>query len=144
MPELRKLAATGTLSALAQQLSGLGGCTRPIRLVGHRTEHHVNPATGEIGGLARPLASGDLSAGHLLTRCNNRRAMRCAACAETYRRDTYQLITAGLKGGTAVSSDALSVLGNLDILPFGTEDGRQRVIATTSTVAPMPWRAVAA
>ncbi|MEU1604149.1 replication initiator, partial [Micromonospora matsumotoense] len=32
-------------------------------------------------------------------RCNNRRATRCAACAEIYRRDTYQLITAGLRGG---------------------------------------------
>lgn len=32
-------------------------------------------------------------------RCNNRRATRCAACAEVYRRDTFHLITAGLCGG---------------------------------------------
>ncbi|GAB7103258.1 replication initiator protein RepSA [Streptomyces phaeofaciens JCM 4814] len=34
-----------------------------------------------------------------MVRCNNRRATRCPACAETYRRDTYHLITAGLRGG---------------------------------------------
>ncbi len=29
----------------------------------------------------------------------NRRTTRCPACAEVYRRDTFQLITAGLRGG---------------------------------------------
>ncbi|WP_243744582.1 replication initiator [Streptomyces hainanensis] len=70
-----------------------------MRLTGHRTEHHLDTTTGEIGRVLRHLDSTNLPAGHLLTRCNNRRATRCAACAETYRRDTYQLITAGLKGG---------------------------------------------
>ncbi|WP_078856763.1 replication initiator [Streptomyces sp. NBRC 109706] len=99
MPELGKLAATGTLPALGHQLAGLGGCTHPIRLNGHRTEHPINTTTGEIGNAIRSLVSTELPAGNLLTRCNNRRATRCPACAETYRRDTYQLITAGLKGG---------------------------------------------
>lgn len=45
------------------------------------------------------LDSADLPAGSLLVRCNNRRATRCTACAEVYRRDTFQLITAGLRGG---------------------------------------------
>ncbi|MFJ8335106.1 replication initiator [Streptomyces sp. NPDC094437] len=39
------------------------------------------------------------TAGHLLVRCNNRRTTRCAACSEVYRRDTFHLITAGLRGG---------------------------------------------
>ncbi|MFI2352713.1 replication initiator [Streptomyces sp. NPDC019443] len=82
------------MPGLMRQLRGLGGCTTPIRLDGHRTD--VHPATGEILG---ELHAGDLPAGNLLVRCNNRRATRCAACAETYRRDTYQLITAGLRGG---------------------------------------------
>ncbi|MEO3755170.1 replication initiator [Streptomyces sp. B6B3] len=99
MPELGRLAATGTLPALGQQLSGLAGCVRPVRLAGHRTEHHLDTTTGEIGAAVRHLASEDLPAGHLLVRCNNRRTTRCAACAETYRRDTYHLITAGLRGG---------------------------------------------
>ncbi|WP_329543279.1 replication initiator [Streptomyces sp. NBC_01358] len=82
------------MPGLMAQLRGLGGCTTPIRLDGTRTDIH--PATGEVLG---ELHSADLPAGHLLVRCNNRRATRCPACAETYRRDTYQLITAGLRGG---------------------------------------------
>ncbi|TLS46919.1 replication initiation protein [Streptomyces montanus] len=87
------------MSALAGQLRGLGGCTRPVRLDGHRIEHELNPHTGEIGRTLHHLDSAALPAGHLLVRCNNRRATRCTACAEVYRRDTYHLITAGLRGG---------------------------------------------
>ncbi|PSM41715.1 replication initiation protein [Streptomyces dioscori] len=93
------LASLGTMPELARQLSGLGGCTRPVRLDGHRTEYEINKATGEIGRTLHHLDSATLPAGQLLIRCNNRRATRCAACAETYRRDTYHLITAGLRGG---------------------------------------------
>ncbi|MFC0599501.1 replication initiator [Streptomyces palmae] len=87
------------MPALLRQLSGLGGCTHPIRLDGHRTEHQVDRQTGEIGRVLNHLNSTDLPAGHLLVRCNNRRVTRCPACAETYRRDTFHLITAGLRGG---------------------------------------------
>ena len=38
----------------------------------------------------------------LLVACRNRRASRCAPCAEQYRADTYQLIRAGLAGGKNV------------------------------------------
>ncbi|MGW0081890.1 replication initiator [Streptomyces sp. NPDC003393] len=93
------LASLGTLPELGRQLSGLGGCTRPVRLDGHRTAYAVDKSTGEIGRVLHHLDSAALPAGHLLVRCNNRRATRCAACAETYRRDTYHLITAGLRGG---------------------------------------------
>ncbi|WP_406467280.1 replication initiator [Streptomyces sp. NBC_01594] len=87
------------MPALARQLAGLGGCTHPVRLDGHRTEYDVDTRTGEIGNVRHCLDSATLPAGHLLVRCNNRRATRCVACAEVYRRDTYQLITAGLRGG---------------------------------------------
>ncbi|MEU9850707.1 replication initiator [Streptomyces sp. NPDC047985] len=93
------LASLGTMPELARQLSGLGGCTNPVRLDGHRTEYTVDTTTGEIGPVLRHLGSGSLPTGQLLVRCNNRRATRCAACAETYRRDTFHLITAGLRGG---------------------------------------------
>ncbi|WP_435278983.1 replication initiator [Streptomyces sp. 1222.5] len=93
------LASLGTMPELARQLSRLGGCTRPVRLDGYRTEHAVDQTTGEIGRVLHQLDSSNLPAGQLLVRCNNRRATRCAACAETYRRDTYHLITAGLRGG---------------------------------------------
>ncbi|SDM65496.1 hypothetical protein SAMN04487981_102143 [Streptomyces sp. cf386] len=97
------LASLGTMPELAHQLSGLGGCTHPVRLDGHRTEYAVNETTGEIGRVLHHLDSATLPAGQLLVRCNNRRATRCAACAETYRRDTYHLITAGLHGGKGTS-----------------------------------------
>ena len=97
------LASLGTMPELAHQLSGLGGCTHPVRLDGHRTEYAVNETTGEIGRILHHLDSATLPAGQLLVRCNNRRATRCAACAETYRRDTYHLITAGLHGGKGTS-----------------------------------------
>jgi hypothetical protein len=93
------LASLGTMPAFARQLSGLGGCANPVRLDGHRTEHHVDRTTGEIGPVLHHLDSTELPGGCLLVRCNNRRATRCPACAETYRRDTYHLITAGLRGG---------------------------------------------
>ncbi|WP_050502863.1 replication initiator [Streptomyces monomycini] len=90
------------MPALLRQLSGLGGCTHPIRLDGHRTERALNTRTGEIGNVLHHLDSSTLPAGHLLVRCNNRRTTRCAACSEVYRRDTFQLITSGLRGGKGV------------------------------------------
>ncbi|WP_020123008.1 replication initiator [Streptomyces canus] len=99
MPELANLAAQGTLPGILRQLSGLGSCTHPIRLDGHRTEYDLDTATGEIGRILQHLDSTSLPAGQLLVRCNNRRTTRCPACAEVYRRDTFHLITAGLRGG---------------------------------------------
>lgn len=87
------------MSGLLRQLSGLGGCANPIRLDGHRTEYDVDTRTGEIGNVLHHLDSSSLPAGQLLTRCNNRRTTRCPACAEVYRRDTFHLITSGLRGG---------------------------------------------
>ena len=92
--DLTALASLGTMPALMRQLSGLAGCTSPIRLDGWRTE--INESTGQV---LHHLESADLPAGNLLVRCGNRRTTRCPACAETYRRDTYHLITAGLVGG---------------------------------------------
>ncbi|MET9441478.1 replication initiator, partial [Streptomyces sp. NPDC006610] len=90
------------MPALLRQLAGLGGCTHPIRLDGHRTEYAVDTRTGEIGNVLHHLDSSSLPADHLLVRCNNRRTTRCAACAEVYRRDTFHLITSGLRGGKGV------------------------------------------
>lgn len=92
--DLLGLASLGTMPALMRQLSGLAGCTTPIRLDGWRTE--INESTGQV---LHHLESADLPAGNLLIRCGNRRVTRCPSCAETYRRDTYHLITAGLTGG---------------------------------------------
>ena len=37
--------------------------------------------------------------------CGNRRATTCPGCAETYRRDAYHLIRAGLAGGKGITPD---------------------------------------
>ncbi|TWG03616.1 replication initiator [Streptomyces brevispora] len=95
--KLTKLAVAGQLAPLAHQIAGLGGCAHPIRLTGHRTR--LDSATGEI---LDHFDSSRLPAGELLVRCGNRRATRCPACSTVYRYDTYQLITAGLRGGKTV------------------------------------------
>ena len=74
--------------------SAAGGCVRPIRLRGRIRD--VDLGTGEI------LSSLDTEHGPdgvIYTACGDRRASVCPPCAETYRRDTYQLIRAGLAGG---------------------------------------------
>ncbi|GLW72109.1 hypothetical protein Kpho02_44080 [Kitasatospora phosalacinea] len=95
--DLASLGSLGKLPSLVRQLSTLGGCSRPVRLDGHRTE--VDTATGLV---LRHLGSAQMPAGCLLVRCGNRRATRCPSCAEVYRQDTFQLITAGLRGGKTV------------------------------------------
>ncbi|MFI9727204.1 replication initiator [Streptomyces sp. NPDC052092] len=94
---LRALARHGNLSDYTRQIQRLGGCERPVRMEGHRLDVHAS--TGEI---VREVIDSDLPAGQLLIRCNNRRATRCAACAEVYRKDTFHLVTAGLSGGKGI------------------------------------------
>jgi hypothetical protein len=82
-------------------LAGVGianGCSRPIRLRG--TIRDINPATGEI---VRMLDAASLPDGALYISCGDRRASVCPACSETYRRDAYHLIRAGLVGGKGVA-----------------------------------------
>jgi hypothetical protein len=71
-----------------------GGCVRPIRLSG--TVRDVDTATGEI---IRELHTEDLPDKAIYVPCRDRRESVCPPCADTYRRDTYQLIRAGLAGG---------------------------------------------
>ncbi len=73
------------------------GCTHPIRLGGQI--HHVDPATGEITSTTPTSALPD---GVIYKACGNRRTSACPSCAETYRRDAFQLIRAGLIGGKGV------------------------------------------
>jgi len=71
-----------------------GGCVRPIRLSG--TVRDVDTATGEI---VRELHTEDLPDKAIYVPCRERRESVCPPCADTYRRDTYQLIRTGLAGG---------------------------------------------
>jgi len=78
-------------------VAGAAGCAHPIRLVGNLT--HVETSTGRITADTHTSAMPD---GVLYTPCGNRRASVCPGCAETYRADIYQLVTAGLMGGKTV------------------------------------------
>ena len=73
------------------------GCTHPIRLGGQI--HRVDASTGEI---TSTLLTSALPDGVIYKACGNRRVSACPSCAETYRRDAFQLIRAGLIGGKGV------------------------------------------
>jgi hypothetical protein len=73
-------------------------CTRPVRLRGDIK--HIDPATGE---LLRTIPTIGMPDGAIYKPCGNRRASACPGCAETYRRDAYHIIRAGLIGGKGVS-----------------------------------------
>jgi len=47
-------------------------------------------------------STGDFPDSVIYKPCGNRRATACPGCAETYRRDAYQLIRAGLAGGKGI------------------------------------------
>ena len=72
-------------------------CTHPIRLMGNL--HRVDTRTGEVLSTTPTSALPD---GVIYKACGNRRARSCPACAETYRRDAFHLIRAGLIGGKGV------------------------------------------
>lgn len=70
------------------------GCAHPVKLSG--TVYRVEQSTGRITGERHTAQMPD---GLIYTACGNRRASVCPSCAETYRADTFQLVTAGLVGG---------------------------------------------
>jgi hypothetical protein len=73
------------------------GCNHPVRLHGEMTT--INTRTGEILHAAHTTTMPD---GVIYKACGNRRASVCPSCAETYRRDAYQLVRSGLIGGKTV------------------------------------------
>jgi hypothetical protein len=73
-------------------------CTRPIQLRGK--VRHIDPATGE---LLDTLSTDQMPDQVMYKPCGNRRATTCPGCAETYRRDAYHLIRAGLIGGKGIT-----------------------------------------
>jgi len=73
-------------------------CSRPVRLRGDIK--HVDPATGE---LLRTVPTIGMPDGVIYKSCGNRRVTVCPGCAETYRRDSYHIIRAGLIGGKGIT-----------------------------------------
>jgi hypothetical protein len=74
-------------------------CTHPIRL--HGSLGRIDAATGEV---LSSVSTDDLPDSAIYKPCGNRRSTVCPGCAETYRRDAFQLIRAGLAGGKGVSA----------------------------------------
>jgi hypothetical protein len=95
--ELLSRAARDDYQQWLTAVAPAGGCLRPIRLSGRM--HDVDTATGEI---LSTLDTTTLPDRVIYTACGDRRASVCPPCAETYRRDTYQLVRAGLAGGKGV------------------------------------------
>lgn len=93
------------------------GCVNPVRLQG--TISTVDATTGHIIDVR---TTDDMPDGVIYKACGNRRAEICPTCAETYRRDAFQLIRAGLVGGKTIDSDVAThpaVFGTFTAPSFG-------------------------
>ena len=91
-------AAQGDYFAWLDHIWPAAGCASPVRLRG--IIRHIDIATGE---LLRDVNTKNLPDGVIYKACGNRRTTACPSCAETYRRDAYQVIRSGLTGGHGVS-----------------------------------------
>jgi hypothetical protein len=72
-------------------------CANPVRLAGR-----IDQADKRTGEVREAYTTEHEPDGVLLKACGNRRASVCPACAETYRRDAWHLIAAGLRGGKGI------------------------------------------
>lgn len=90
-------AATGDYFTWLAHITPAAGCTRPIRLAGE-----LATVEADTGRLLAHTSTGDLPDGVIYKACGNRRHTVCPSCAETYRRDAYELIRTGLSGGKTV------------------------------------------
>jgi hypothetical protein len=128
--ELVRVASRPGFGRWQAMVSSTGGCADPIHLVGRSST--VDAATGEV---LHRYETEDEPNRRLLVACRNRRASRCAPCAEVYRADTYQLIRAGLAGGKSVPDSVVAhprVFATLTAPSFGAV--HHRVVGPDGTV----------
>ena len=90
---VRRLAGAD-YAAWVRQVARVGGCAHPVRIRG--AAHAVDLATGDVLGT---FTSSDQPDGTVLLPCGDRRESVCPTCAATYRRDSWYLVAAGLRGG---------------------------------------------
>ncbi|MEW2386282.1 replication initiator [Micromonospora sp. NPDC047707] len=86
-----------------EHVRAAAGCTRPIRLAGQILT--VEQGTGRVIDARHTDVMPD---GAIYTACGNRRATVCPSCAQTYQRDAFQLLRAGLVGGKGVPESVAS------------------------------------
>ncbi|MBQ1060719.1 replication initiator [Micromonospora sp. C41] len=99
------------------------GCTRPIRLAG--SLYTVEPGTGRVLDQRHTDAMPDAA---IYKACGNRRATVCPTCAQTYQRDAFQLLRAGLVGGKGVPESVAqhpAVFATFTAPSFGTVHARK-------------------
>ncbi|OHX05762.1 replication initiator [Micromonospora sp. WMMB235] len=99
------------------------GCTRPIRLAGQLLT--VEPGTGRVLDSRHTDAMPDAA---IYKACGNRRATVCPTCAQTYQRDAFQLLRAGLVGGKGVPESVAqhpAVFATFTAPSFGTVHARK-------------------
>ncbi len=105
----------------ATQVSGTGGCSRPVRLVGSSST--VDTATGEVVGSYESATEPDRVT---YVRCGNRRADVCASCSTEYAGDLWHQLSAGMVGGKGVPEDIREhplVFATLTAPSFGAVHG---------------------
>ncbi|GGO86490.1 zinc finger-like domain-containing protein [Wenjunlia tyrosinilytica] len=132
--DLIELANLDRFDRVREQVERVGGCTRPIQLVGSTVT--LDAATRDV---LHAYSTADEPTGRLLVACGNRRATRCPACSRLYAADTYQLIKAGLTGGKAVPETVRAhprVFATLTAPSFGRVHNRP----TTATGKLLPCR----
>jgi hypothetical protein len=83
--------------AWLEHIKAAAGCTRPIRLSGS-----LSTVEATTGRLLNDRHTDTLPDAAIYKACGNRRATVCPSCAQTYQRDAYQLLRAGLVGGKGV------------------------------------------
>lgn len=108
------------------------GCTRPVQLAGDLAT--IEAATGRLVDVR---STGDMPDGVIYTPCGNRRATVCPSCAETYRRDAFQLLRGGLVGGRDMPDTIArhpAVFVTLTAPSFGPVHGRR--LSRTGRVLP--------
>lgn len=86
-----------------EHIRSAAGCTRPIRLAGQLLT--VDASTGRVLEQRHTDAMPDAA---IYTACGNRRATVCPSCAQTYQRDAFQLLRAGLIGGKGIPESVAS------------------------------------
>jgi hypothetical protein len=121
----RNRARSGEYPEWLDHVRAAAACTRPIRLTG------AIDVKNPDGTVMHTIDTDTMPDGAIYTPCGNRRASVCPSCAEVYRRDTYHLIAAGLRGdrwGLPPLGQHLAVFLTATAPSFGTV--HHRVVKT--------------
>ncbi|MFC3994572.1 replication initiator [Nocardiopsis sediminis] len=92
--------------AWRRQVERTGHCSSPVRVSGGAAA--VDAATGEVRASYDTRDQPDHT---LLIACGDRRASVCPSCAETYRRDMWNVVAAGVRGRPGADTETAGPRG---------------------------------